>query len=147
MWFLLRRFLQISTPAAAVLCAVLPSLKHKPCKEPVKARLSDLLKRLKCYRWKLLVHCSAFPHAINNSSFQTKLQSNAAIVSFVAGCGKSVVIYTSAEKQRLLKEQYAWWTISASCQLVFSHVHFKLLCILYSLRSLYQAGRVEGWPG
>lgn len=56
------------------------------------------LKRLKCYRSKLLVHCSAFPHVINNNScFQTKLQTNAAIVSFIAGW-RSVVIFSSKMK-------------------------------------------------
>lgn len=53
------------------------------------------LKRLKCYWSKLLVHCSAFPHVINNNScFQTKLQTNAAIVSFIMD-SRSVVIFSS----------------------------------------------------
>lgn len=130
-FFYLYRFLEISVPTAAILCAVPQSLQCKPCKEQVKAWLSTLLKRLKCYRWKLLVRCSAFPHAINNSScFQTKLQSNAVIVPFIAGCGKLVVNYTSAEKRRLLKEQNAWWPTSASSQLVLGMkaLNFQVFC-------------------
>lgn len=52
------------------------------------------LKRLKCYWSKLLVHCSAFPHVIDNSScLQTKLQTNVAVVLFIVGW-KSVVIFS-----------------------------------------------------
>lgn len=75
----------------------------------------------------------------NSSCFQTKLQTNAAMVSFIVGCGKSVVNYASAENQRLLKEQYVWWPTSASRQLVFSHEHFKLpysFLIKHSLKTL-----------
>jgi len=96
-----------------------------------KGLVEHLTQEIKMLLMELLVHCSAFPHAINNSScFQTKLQSHAVIVSFVVGCGKAVVNYASAEKQRLLKEKYAWWPTSASRQLMFGHQHFKLLCIL-----------------
>lgn len=70
------------------------------------------------------------------------LQSGTAVVSFIVGSGKSVVNYTSGEKQRLLKEQCAWRTSSASSQLVFSHEPLKFpiysVHIKHSLKSLYQ---------